>query len=250
MVALPSDASPTRAPGILPLRLDGVGYRAVGQDLLRDVSLRLEPGTRTIILGPNGAGKTLLLRVCHGLLRPTSGTVRWEGLLATQAQRHQAMVFQKPVLLRRSAAANVAYPLQLNRMEAPAVESRVAEALRLMGLTELAHRPARVLSGGEQQRLALARAWAVRPEVLFLDEPTAHLDPAATRAIEEALAAIHAAGTTVLMTTHDMNQARRLADTILFMHRGRLLEHGPATSFFNAPRTPEAQAFIRGELVW
>src|SRR5690242_7049651 len=114
MVAMPTPAQPAtaRAPGILPLRVEGVGYRAEGRDLLHDISLRLEPGTRTIILGPNGAGKTLLLRTCHGLLRPTSGVVRWEGPLAAQAQRHQAMVFQKPVLLRRSASANVAYPLQ------------------------------------------------------------------------------------------------------------------------------------------
>jgi tungstate transport system ATP-binding protein len=227
-----------------------VSFRANGRDLLSGVSLRIEAGSRTIILGPNGAGKTLLLRVCHGLLKPEQGRVVWEGHLAAQAQRHQAMVFQKPVLLRRSAAANIAYSLRLHGVKGHDAKRRVEESLQLVGLAHLADRPARVLSGGEQQRLALARAWATRPEVLFLDEPTAHLDPAATRAIEQALATIHLSGTTVVMTTHDMNQARRMAGTILFMHQGRLLEHGPADAFFAAPRTPEAQAFIRGELVW
>jgi tungstate transport system ATP-binding protein len=243
-------AIPPARPGILPLRLEGVSYAAQGQPLLHDVSLQVEPGSRTIILGPNGAGKTLLLRVCHGLLQPSSGTVRWLGPEGAAPRRYQAMVFQKPVLLRRSAAANVAYSLKLRGANGRDRERRVAEALHLVGLSDLAQRPAWVLSGGEQQRLALARAWAVRPEVLFLDEPTAHLDPAATRAIEEALAAVHRAGATVVMTTHDLNQARRLADQVVFMHRGRLLERRPAADFFTAPRTAEAQAFIRGELVW
>ncbi len=243
------NGAPAR-PGILPLRLAGVSYAANGRTLLQGISLRIEAGSRTIILGPNGAGKTLLLRACHGLLTPGSGTVRWLGPAAAAPRRHQAMVFQKPVLLRRSAAANVAYSLRLHGQNGREAEQRVAQALALVGLADLAERSARVLSGGEQQRLALARAWAVRPQVLFLDEPTAHLDPAATRAIEEALAAIHGAGTTLVMTTHDLNQARRLADQIVFMHRGRLLESGPASDFFTAPRTAEAQAFIRGELVW
>jgi tungstate transport system ATP-binding protein len=244
-----STPQPPRPAGILPLRVEAVGYRADGRDLLSGVTLGIAAGSRTIILGPNGAGKTLLLRVCHGLLQPTRGTVAWAGPWAADARRHQAMVFQKPVLLRRSAADNVAYALRLHGVTGAGAAHRVADALRLVGLAELAGRQARVLSGGEQQSLALARAWAARPEVLFLDEPTAHLDPAATRAIEEALVTIHQAGTTVVMTTHDMNQARRLAGTIVFMHQGRLLEQGRAAEFFSAPRTPEAQAFIRGELV-
>jgi tungstate transport system ATP-binding protein len=126
----------------------------------------------------------------------------------------------------------------------------VREVLEDTGLTLLAHRPARTLSIGEQQRLALARAWAAAPEVLFLDEPTANLDPAATRAIEEVIAAIDLTGTKIVMTTHDLGQARRLADEIVFLHRGRLLEQRPAAEFFARPATPEAAAFIEGRLLW
>jgi tungstate transport system ATP-binding protein len=244
------DPPPACPAGILPLSLEGVGYRANGHALLSEVTLRVEAGRRTVILGPNGAGKTLLLRICHGLLPPSEGAVRWLGPKGQDARRYQAMVFQKPVLLRRSAAANIAYALRLLGVNGAQARDRAAEALALVGLSGLDARQARVLSGGEQQRLALARAWAARPEMLFLDEPTAHLDPGATCVIEDSLAAIHAAGTTMVMATHDMNQARRLADEIVFLHRGRLLEHGPAQQFFAAPSTPEAQAFIRGELVW
>jgi tungstate transport system ATP-binding protein len=234
---------------ILPLSLTGVCYRAGGLNLLENISVTLRAGARTVILGPNGAGKTLLLRICHGLLTPSAGQVRWAaggpGLPAAQA-----MVFQQPVLLRRSAAANVDYALKLRGLERRERARRVAEALALAGLTPLARRPARVLSGGERQRLALARAWAPRPQVLFLDEPTANLDPAATRAIEDALLAIHQGGTKIVMTTQDLHQARRMAEEVLFLHRGRLLESAPAAAFFSQPRSPEAQAFLRGELAW
>jgi len=234
---------------ILPLSLTGVSYRAGGLNLLENISVTLRAGARTVILGPNGAGKTLLLRICHGLLTPSAGQVRWAaggpGLPAAQA-----MVFQQPVLLRRSAAANVDYALKLRGLERRERARRVAEALALAGLTPLARRPARVLSGGERQRLALARAWAPRPQVLFLDEPTANLDPAATRAIEVALLAIHQGGTKIVMTTQDLHQARRMAEEVLFLHRGRLLESAPAAAFFSQPRSPEAQAFLRGELAW
>ena len=159
------------------------------------------------------------------------------------------MVFQRPVLLRRSALANVAYPLALRGMARAEARARAAEALARAGLDGLANRPARVLSGGEQQRLALARAWVTEPEILFLDEPTASLDPAATRAVEELVLQIHAAGTKIVMTTHDLGQARRMAEEVLFLHQGRLIERSPAAAFFAAPRTPEAAAFIKGELV-
>lgn len=127
---------------------------------------------------------------------------------------------------------------------------RVEWVLERTGLTALAHRPARRLSSGEQQRLALARAWATAPEVLFLDEPTANLDPTASRAVEELIQAIHQSGTKIVMTTHDLGQARRLADEILFLYRGRLLERSDAPSFFAGPRTAEARAFLDGELLW
>ena len=160
------------------------------------------------------------------------------------------MVFQRPVMLRRSAKANMDYALSARGIAAPERRRRIAEVLAETGLSDLADRPARVLSIGEQQRLALARAWALHPQVLFLDEPTASLDPAATRAVEEIVLRIHASGTKIVMTTHDLGQARRIADEVLFLHRGRLIERAPAAEFFRAPRMPEAAAFIAGELLW
>jgi tungstate transport system ATP-binding protein len=247
---MPSSISP-----ILPLRLDALGYEVAGRRLVDGVTLELTAGPRTVLLGPNGAGKSLLLRLCHGLLAPTSGRLAWLGagaaaLSPAALRRRQAMVFQRPVLLRRSVAANVDYALGLRGTPRRRRAARVAEALERVGLAGLAGRPARVLSGGEQQRLALARAWALQPEVLFLDEPTASLDPGATRAVEEIIDAFHRAGTKIVMTTHDLGQARRLADEVVFLHRGRLAEHAPAAAFFAGPASPEAAAFVAGELLW
>ncbi|RAU21451.1 ABC transporter ATP-binding protein [Paramagnetospirillum kuznetsovii] len=237
---------------ILPLELDGVGYAVQGRRLLQGVSLRLEAGTRTIVLGPNGAGKSLLLRLCHGLLEPTEGLLRWGGAsgLAEQAlRRRQAMVFQRPVLLRRSAFANVTYVLGLLGMPLVARAEAAMAALDRFGLADLAARPARVLSGGEQQRLALARAWAMEPDILFLDEPTSALDPSSTLAVEMAIHDFHVAGVKIVMTTHDLGQARRLADEVIFLSRGQLIEASPAATFFKGPVSGQARAFLAGELV-
>lgn len=237
-------------PSLLPLALDRVGFRAGESWLVRDVSFGVAGTRRTLLLGPNGAGKSVTLRLCHGLLAPTEGTVRWAGgQPCPPGPGRHAMVFQKPVLLRRSARENLLHALSLAGLDARAAGERADAALARFQLAPLAHRPARVLSGGEQQRLAIARAWAVQPQLLFLDEPTSHLDPASTRAIEQALDLFRAEGTAVLMTTHDLAQARRLADRVLFLHRGRLLEDRPAQDFFADPRTPEAAAYLRGELL-
>jgi len=239
-----------RAPdSILPLRTERLCFAAGGLDILRDVSLTIEAGGPTIVIGPNGAGKSVLLRLLHGLLAPTAGRVAWSGS-AGEVARRQAMVFQRPVLLRRSVLANAVYPLTLAGVPRDAREARARDSLRLVGLAELADRPARRLSGGEQQRLALARAAALHPEVLFLDEPCASLDPAATRAVEEIVAALSARGTKIVMTTQDLGQARRLADDVVFVHRGRVIERASAGTFFAAPATPEAVAFLTGELLW
>jgi tungstate transport system ATP-binding protein len=239
-------------PTILPLSLDGLTYVAGGQRLIDGITARLEAGPRTVILGPNGAGKSLLLRLCHGLLEPSEGRVVWSGESLGQAwaSRRQAMVFQHPVVLRRSARANVTYGLALAGVSRRNRARQANEALAEVGLGELGDRPARALSGGERQRLALARAWALHPEVLLLDEPTASLDPAATRAVEKVIAAFDMAGTKVIMTTHDLGQARRLADEVMFLYKGRLLEHMPAQDFFAQPQTPEARAYVAGELLW
>ena len=226
---------------ILPLRLEQVSFLHV----LQPLSLAIEAGPSTIILGANGAGKSVLMRLMHGLLAPSSGKVSWSG---ADAQRRQAMVFQRPVMLRRSALQNVRYALDVAGV---AGAGRLAsEALAEVGLSHVAQQPARVLSGGEQQRLALARAWALHPEVLFLDEPTASLDPTATREIEAVIRAFDASGTKIVMATHNLGQARRLGDEVIYLHQGRMVERAPVDRFFAQPATQEAAAFIRGELPW
>ena len=204
--------------------------------------------SRVVILGANGAGKSVLLRTLHGLIAPTAGTVQWAGSTARPAS--QAMVFQRPVLLRRPALANIAYALAVNGVAEPERSARATKAIADVGLGHLAARQARVLSGGEQQRIALARAWALRPRVLFLDEPTASLDPGAAVEVERTIAAIHAAGTAVIMTTHNLGLARRFADEIVFLHEGRITERTPAARFFTSPASPEAARFLKGELPW
>jgi tungstate transport system ATP-binding protein len=243
--------STVRAPrSLLPLRLENVVFAVGGRRIIDGVSLALEAGSRAVIVGPNGAGKSVLLRLCHGLLQPTSGTIVWSVPELPGEPRRQAMVFQRPVLLRRSALANIAYALAVARVPVGQREARAAEALHKVGLDALAAHPARVLSGGEQQRVALARAWALNPEVLFLDEPTANLDPGATHEIERVIDAMHAAGTKIVMVTHNLGQARRLGDEILFLHQGRLLERAPVDRFFRQPVSAETAQFLEGELPW
>jgi tungstate transport system ATP-binding protein len=243
--------SAMRAPrSLLPLRLDDVVFAIGGRRVIDRISLTLEAGRRTVIVGPNGAGKSVLMRLCHGLVQATSGTIAWNALELPGEPRRQAMVFQRPVLLRRSALANIVYALAVARVPTEQREARAREALRKVGLDALAAHPARVLSGGEQQRVALGRAWALNPEVLFLDEPTANLDPGATHEIERVIGAMHAAGTKIVMVTHNLGQARRLGDEILFLHQGRLLERAPADRFFKEPASAEATLFLEGELPW
>ena len=229
------------------LALDGVSFERGGTPLLERVTLGLRANGLTVILGPNGAGKSLLMRIAHGLVQPTRGRIISPG--DAVGPPHQAMVFQRPALLRRSVLANITYVLSLRGSPWRARRHDALLALERFGLRELARRPARVLSGGEQQRLALARAWALHPRILFLDEPTAALDPAATLAVERAVGTFHSGGTKIVMATHDMGQARRLADDVVFLCRGRLMEHTPAERFFNAPVTEQAAGFLRGDLV-
>jgi len=235
---------------LLPLTLDRVVFERAGRRIIDDVSLTLDAAQRTVILGPNGAGKSVLLRLCHGLLGPTSGHIRWHGDANDTLRRRQAMVFQRPVMLRRSARANVAYALEVAGVPHRECRVRAEEALSRVGLSHLAQHPARVLSGGEQQRLALARAWTLRPEVLFLDEPTASLDPGATQEIERIVQAMHASGTKIVLVTHNLGQARRLGDEIVFLDAGRVVERAPVDRFFRAPGTGAAVQYLAGELPW
>lgn len=236
------------APSILPLRLEQLGFCAGSVPLLQDISLTVPARRRLMILGPNGAGKSLLLRLCHGLLTPSTGRLQW-GHGQARA-RAQAMVFQRPVMLRRSVRANLDHALALSGTPRPQRRGLADAALDRFGLADLATRGARLLSGGEQQRLALARAWLTRPEILFLDEPTSALDPGATRVIEGIIEGFNAEGMTIVMTTHNLGQARRLADEVVFLNRGRMIEHAPAPQFFTRPTTAEARAFLDGDLLW
>ena len=238
------------APSILPLELRDVSLRAGQHRLIKDVSCTLDADNITIVVGPNGAGKSLLLRLCHGLLTPTSGSVHWHGAQGRDPSRFQAMVFQRPVMLRRSVRANIDFALSLRKVPRRLRHDLIDEALSRAGLNRFAKTPARVLSFGEQQRLALARSWALRPQILFLDEPTASIDPAATHVIEEVILAMREEGTKIVMCTHDLGQARRLADEVIFLHRGRILEKSDAEEFFAGPKNDSAQAFLRGELLW
>jgi len=231
----------------LPIELRKVAAAPGGVPVLAGIDLVVAAGGRTVLLGPNGAGKSTLLRVLHGLIPPSGGSIKWGD--ATSRPFGQAMVFQRPVMLRRSAAENVRYALDLAGVRGADADARIDEALDEVGLRALADRPARVLSGGEQQKLAFARVWALRPEVLFLDEPTASLDPAAARSVEQIISDIHARGTTIVMTTHNLVQAKRMADDVLFLHAGRVTERTPAREFFTMPRSIEAAAFLEGERI-
>lgn len=235
---------------ILPLHLDGITLDLDGRSVLAGVDLRISPRGTTMILGPNGAGKSMLLRVAHGLLAPSAGKVVFavpEG--RSGGRKRHAMVFQKPVILRRSALGNITHALAAQGCGGAERRARAAAALERFDLASLADRAARRLSGGEQQRLAIARAWALDPDLLFLDEPTSQLDPGNTRMIEAMLGGLKLEGRTMVMTTHDAGQARRLADRIVFIARGRIVEDRPATDFFRSPESREARAWLAGDLV-
>jgi tungstate transport system ATP-binding protein len=238
------------APPLLPLTLQDVVFEAGGKRILDGVSLAIAPGPRTLILGPNGSGKSVLLRLCHGLLQPTGGSVYFNGPENLNGRRRHAMVFQRPVMLRRSALANVTYGLALAGVAGYERTQIAGEALDRVGIAHLASQPARVLSGGEQQRLSLARAWALRPELLMLDEPTANLDPAATTAIESVIQDMHEAGTKIVMVTHNLGQAHRLGDEVVFLDGGRVAERAPVDAFLRSPSSREAARFLEVELPW
>jgi len=223
------------------LSIDGLGLTEGGTCIIDSATLALS-AQRSVVLGPNGAGKSTLLRLIHGLLHPSSGRLAWPERLS------QAMVFQRPIMLRTTALENVEYGLKLQGHAAPERRRRAAGALARVGLEPIAGRPARLLSGGEQQRVALARAWALEPQLLILDEPTASLDPASSREVERIIGEIAAAGTRILMTTHNLGQARRMADEVVFMDRGRVLEQTAVNDFFSLPQCDAAQRFLKEEM--
>ncbi len=219
-----------------------------GKILINGIDLTLDHGPITVLMGPNGAGKSLLLRLLHGLIKPSSGTIRCaEQPIGPQQIYRQAMVFQRPVLLRRSVAANIDFVLKLRKLSDPQYRT---EMLSLVGLQDKARQAARLLSGGEQQRLALAQALASQPDILFLDEPTANLDPTSTHMIEKIVERVHRRGTKIILISHDAGQARRLGDEIVFMNHGKVVEHSPAERFFSEPESKDARDYLSGRLVF
>ncbi len=231
------------APPLLSVR--DLSYRRGGRDLLRSISFSLPCEGITALLGPNGAGKSLILRILMGLIAPDTGRVRFDAGFTGAV----GMVFQKPVLLRRSVRANLEHALRIHRVGRAARTGRIAELLVLAKLTHCAESPARALSGGEQQRLAMARALVPGPRLLLLDEPTASLDPAATAAFEDLTRTVAAEGTKVVLVTHDLLQARRLADDVIFLHNGQVREQTAAARFFSEPESGEARAYCTGTLL-
>ncbi|WP_282094965.1 ATP-binding cassette domain-containing protein [Epibacterium ulvae] len=233
---------------VLPIRAKGATARRRSKVLVGPVDLTIEGAGITIVIGPNGAGKTSLLKLLHGIERLRGGHLHY-GCALAEARAKQAFVFQTPVMMRRSVVENIAYPLRLAGIKRADARLRAYTWATRIGLGEAAERAALGLSGGERQKLALARALIRAPEVLFLDEPCAALDGRATREIEALLGEAVAAGTRLIMSTHNMGQARRLADEVVFLHKGRIEEVTAATTFFERPASEAAQAFVRGDIV-
>lgn len=243
---------------LLPLTVQNLSYR-VGEKLLLDnINATVNSIGVTVVLGANGAGKSLFVRLLHGLLKSEQQAINWNGqALDLATRKRQALVFQKPVLLRRSVSANIEFVLRTSVLERFALRRKTANfveqcdaVLHEAGLFGQRNQPARLLSGGEQQRLALARALATKPEVLILDEPTASLDAATTYQIETRLEQARDKGIKIFLVTHDIAQARRLADDVMFMHGGRLIEHRRSNDFFNQPLSEQVKAYLEGRLLF
>ena len=236
---------------ILPVIVENARIIRDSTQLLYVEKATIRRGRCSVVIGANGAGKSLFLRLCHGLIAPDSGTVRFaeRNGVAGGRKRH-AMVFQKPIMLRRSVSGNVLHALESTDLSSSESKIRAMQELKRFGMAALANRPARKLSGGEQQRLAIARAASLDPELLFLDEPTASLDPSATRQIEDMLQELRASGITLVLATHDLAQARRFADDILFFDAGRLAEVREAGPFFQAPVTHKARMYLESRVRW
>ncbi|MEQ9695194.1 ATP-binding cassette domain-containing protein [Shimia sp. SDUM112013] len=233
---------------LMPMTATGALSRRRGKVLVGPVDLTLATEGVTIVIGPNGSGKTSLLRMLHGIARLNAGDITWSCPI-TEAREKQAFVFQTPIMMRRSVRDNLMFPLRVSGVAKPEARARAEEWGQRIGLGEALTRQATVLSGGERQKLAIARALIRNPEVLFLDEPCAALDGRAMREVEEILQNAVSGGTRIIMSTHNMGQARRLATEVIFMLGGLVHEFSSAPPFFEAPRTPQAQAFLRGDIV-
>ena len=227
------------------LEVEHLAYRVGGRTLIDDVCFTSAGGDCTALLGANGAGKSLLLRLCHGLLQPHDGRVRWDGRAPRALGSSITMIFQKPMMLRRSVRANVTHALYLQGAPRAQRATRAQAALELVGLADCGARPAGALSGGQQQRLAIARAWALAPSVMLMDEPTARLDVRSSARVEEIIGNLHREGIKIIVTTHDLAQVRRLCGEVVFLHEGRLVQHCRIDDFFARPANDVVCEFIQ-----
>ena len=230
------------------LHMQNAAVQVGSKRLIGPVTLRASGSGVTVVMGPNGAGKSQFLRLAHGLSPLAAGTVKWGDRPVADARQDQAFVFQNPPLMRRSVWANIEFPLKARGWSRPLRHARTAEALGRARLTAHADAPAASLSGGERQRMALARAWATGPKILLLDEPSAALDPASTAEIERILTDMRDEGVKLFLSTHDIGQARRLADEVLFFDNGTLAEQAPVARFFAAPASDAARKYLNGVL--
>lgn len=233
---------------MFPVRMHNVRFEPNGRTVLDGVELELGDEGITLVMGPNGAGKSVLLRMLCGLIEPSAGSIEWAG--GPRPERGVMMVFQHPMMIRASVLENVSLGLKPQGVSRTERYRRAAGILERVALADRAQDSARHLSGGEQQRLALARAWLTRPRLLLLDEPTASLDPSATAEVERIIREIRTDGTRIVMTTHNLGQATRLGDEVVFISAGKVREHTPLQRFFARPASEEARLFIQGELPW
>lgn len=233
---------------ILPLNVKNASVKKRDKRIIGPIDIKITAEGFTIIMGPNGSGKTSLLRLLHGLENPRDGTVSWNSDIENVRQ-NQSFVFQTPIMLKRTVIENIIYPLKLRGISKDTAMKAAKEWVSKINLEASSNVKACFLSGGEKQKLAIARALATKPQLLFLDEPTANLDGSATKEIEKLLQDAQKAGTRILMTTHDIGQGKRLADDVIFLYRGTIHEYGRAKNFFKKTGTQEAQAFLNGDIL-
>ena len=232
---------------LLPIEIRDVSYNPNNNIIISNLNLTIRSKGITVIMGPNGSGKSVLVRLLHGLLTPTKGSIKYgKNNLNKTIRQNQAMVFQNPVLLRRSVLANMTF---VDSIRESTGLKNCKEILALLGLEQFQSYPAHLLSAGEKQRLALARAIILKPAILFLDEPTANLDPSSIHLIEKILKNANSAGVKIIFITHDINQAKRIADDIIFIQKGKVLEHTETNVFFKKPQTSETAAYLDGKII-
>ena len=232
---------------LLPIKLDSIDYFIGETYLISNANIEIKSDGITVIMGPNGSGKSLFLNLLHGLILPNNGTITFNGLpLNKKIRRRQAMVFQTPTLLRRTVLSNMVF---VDSLDGKIDLIRCKKILEMLGLEQFHNQPAKLLSSGEKQRLALARALVLKPDILLLDEPTANLDPASIYVIEEIVKNAGRCGVKIIFITHDISQAKRIGDDIIFIHKGKILEYKKTAALFKNPKCPETKAYIQGKII-